>query len=107
MAAPIPFYSLSGGGGYTPGRRDSYLERGGVTGVGFITVLKVWVEDEGGDEDEGEEQAAKNWDEGRMGKDAGRGMEPGGLEPNIGKWKGDLAAAPAADRAAEAAAAWR
>lgn len=60
MAAPIPFYSLSGGGGYTPGRRDSYLERGGVTGVGFITVLKVWVEDEGGDEDEGEEQAAKN-----------------------------------------------
>jgi len=83
---------------------EDYLERGGVTGVGFIMeelkLLKVfrllaW------------EVAAAKRDEAEdiIGRLAGRGMEPGGRFPSIGKVNGGFEA-PIEDRAAEAAAAW-
>lgn len=61
-----------------------------------------------GDTAGGEEQAIKPVAaEGRSGSVAGRGMEPGGLAaPRMGNGNGALPA-PAAERAAEAAAACR
>ena len=83
-----------------------YLESGGVTGVGLITLEDVGeTEDEEGDTEEGEEQAPNRLEAGRIGREGGRGIEPGGLARR-GKGKGGLDA-PAAERAAEAAAAWR
>ena len=83
---------------------EDYLERGGVTGVGFIMeelrLLKVfrllaW-----------DVAAAKRDAEDIIGRLAGRGMEPGGRFPSMGKVNGGFEA-PIDERAAEAAAAWR
>lgn len=80
------------------GRLD-YLERGGVTGVGFtmeeLKLLKVFAW----------EVAAANSDaEDIMGRLAGRGTEPGGRFPRKGNGGFE---APIDERAADAAAAWR
>lgn len=75
-----------------------------MTGVGFIMeelrLLKVfkpltW-----------EVAAAKSEAEDIIGRLAGRGIEPGGRLPSMGKGNGGFDA-PIDERAAEAAAAWR
>ena len=75
-----------------------------MTGVGFTTeeliLLKVlrqfaW-----------EEAAANSDAEDIIGRLAGRGMEPGGRFPSMGKGNGGFEA-PIDERAADAAAAWR
>lgn len=85
---------------------EVYLERGGVTGVGFITLMEegeVEEEDMVPGEVEGDEHAASKWGEGSKGRVGGSGTE-GLVRRGNGKGGFD---APTAERAAEAAAAWR